>query len=409
MIVTRFSRYFGLGRLILMIVTRFSRYFGALFLSNSVTLCLVLVLSLGDRNLLAVLLRHRVTHFSGHLLFHLFLYGLALLLGVVLSDLLVVGGALIFVLSVAVLFGNIVALFSGNILAVLLRYILTVLLGHLLAHFLGLAVALGCWDHRSYSLLHILALGHWYWTTYWLQNCVTFFLIFIIPVWNFDSMALLSRLIPALFTWLIPALLLSMLNNTFSLSNSGAHLLSNSLALLFISVLGHLLLDNPTVVHVRQIIALFFILKLTLVLSYIISLSFSCLMTNLLMFSVAHFLIFSLTFLGVFCVAFLFVLSVTFFLIFSFTLLFSYFLTLLLWNRLSPGNLDSMALFSWLVVHLSVPDSIALLFILSGALFFIRSHFMWYLDCITFLSGFIPTLLFPDCITGRNTTVGATS
>merc|ERR1719193_2916353 len=257
----------------------------------------------------------------------------------------------------AVLFRNIVALFSWNILAVLLWYILTVLLGHLLAHFLGLAVALGCWDHRSYSLLHILALGHWYWTTYWLQNCVTFFLIFVIPVWNFDSVALLSRLIPALFTWLIPALLLSMLNNTFSLSNSGAHLLSNSLALLFISVLGHLLLDNPTVVHVRQIIALFFMLKLTLVLSYIISLSFSCLMTNLLMFSVAHFLILSLAFLGVFSVTFLFILSVTFFLIFSFTLIFSYFLTLLLWNRLSPGNLDSMALFSWLVVHLSVPDS----------------------------------------------------
>merc|ERR1719289_128436 len=263
MIVTRFSRYFGLGRLILMIVTRFSRYFGALFLSNSVTLCLVLVLSLGDRNLLAVLLRHRVTHFSGHLLFNLFLYGLALLLGVVLSDLLVVGGALIFVLCVAVLFRNMVALFSGNILAVLLW--------HLLTHFLGLAVALGGWDHRSYSLLHILALGHWYWTTYWLQNCVAFFLIFKIPVWNFDSMALLSRLIPTLLTWLIPALLL----------------LSNSLALLFIPMLGHFFLDNPTVVHVRQIITLFFMLKLTLVLSYIISLSFSSSITNFLMFSVA--------------------------------------------------------------------------------------------------------------------------
>merc|ERR1711922_57988 len=101
-------------------------------------------------------------------------------------------------------------------------------------------------------------------------------------------------------------------------------------------------------------------LQLTLVLSYIISLSFSGLMTNLLMFSVTDFFIF------------------------SFTLLFRYFLTLLLCNRFSPGNLDSMALFSWHVVHLSVPDSIALLFILSGALFFIRSHFMWYLDCITF-------------------------
>merc|ERR1712168_1464785 len=99
-------------------------------------------------------------------------------------------------------------------------------------------------------------------------------------------------------------------------------------------------------------------LKLTLVLSYIISFSFSSLMTNLLMFSVALFLILSLAFLGVFSVTFLF--------IFSFTLLFRYFLTLLLCNRFTPGNLDSMAFLSW----------------------------------------FIPALLFPDCITGRNTTVG---
>merc|ERR1711970_1345978 len=123
-------------------------------------------------------------------------------------------------------------------------------------------------------------------------------------------------------------------------------------------------------------------LQLTLVLSYIISLSFSSLMTNLLMFSVALLLIF------------------------SFTLLFRYFLTLILWNRFSPGNLDSMALFFWLVVHLSVPHSIALLFVISSALFFIRSHLMWHLDSITFLSWFIPALLFPDCVTGRNTTVG---
>merc|ERR1711970_321364 len=245
--------------------------------------------------------------------------------------------------------------------------------------------------------------------TYWLQNFIAFFLVLKIPVWNFDSMALLSGLIPTLLTWLIPAFLLSMFNNTFSFSNSGAHLLSNSLTLLFISVLDHFFLDIPTVLHVRHIITLFFMLKLTLVLSYIISLSFSSLMTNLLMFSVAHILILSLALLGVFSVTFFFILSVTFLLIFSFTLIFRYFLTLLLWNRFSPGNLDSMALFSWLVVHFSVPHSIALLFVISSALFFIRSHLMWYLNCITFLSRFIPALLFPDGITGRNTTVGATN
>merc|ERR1719430_2591512 len=151
-------------------------------------------------------------------------------------------------------------------------------------------------------------------------------------------MALLSRFIPTLLTWLIPAFLLSIFNNTFSLSNSGAHFISNSLALLFIPVLSNFFLDNSAVFHVREIIALFFMLKLTLVLCYIISLCFSSLMANLLM------------------------LSVTLLFIFSLTLFFSYFFTLLLWNRFSPGNLYSMALFPWLVVHLSVPHSIALIF-----------------------------------------------
>merc|ERR1719369_2609314 len=123
-----------------------------------------------------------------------------------------------------------------------------------------------------------------------------------------------------------------MFNNTFSLSNSSAHFLSNSLALLFLPVLGNFFLDNSAVVHVREIIALLFMLKLTLILGYIISLCFSRLMANLLMFSMAHFLILCLAFLGVFGVTFLFILSVTFLFIFSFTLLFGYFFTLLLWN-----------------------------------------------------------------------------
>merc|ERR1712168_1723202 len=110
-------------------------------------------------------------------------------------------------------------------------------------------------------------------------------------------------------------------------------------------------------------------LQITFLLTYIISLSFSSSITNLLMFSVALILILSLAFLGVFSVTFLFILSVTFFLIFIFTLFFRYFLTLLLWNRLSPRNLNSIALFFRLVVHLSVPHSVALLFIFSGALF----------------------------------------
>merc|ERR1711872_216118 len=137
------------------------------------------------------------------------------------------------------------ALLSGNILTVLLGYILAVLLGHLVTDLLGLAVTLGGWDYSSYRLMHVLALGYWHWTTNWLQNSVTFLLFFIVQVWNFDSVTLLSGLIPTLLTWLIPALFLSMFINTFSLSYSLAHFLSNSLTLLFISILSQLFLDNP--------------------------------------------------------------------------------------------------------------------------------------------------------------------
>merc|ERR1719233_2877943 len=177
-------------------------------------------------------------------------------------------------------------------------------------------------DYSSYSLLYITALGYWYWTTDWLQNFFTFLFVLIVPVWNLDSVTLLfvnilavlfhylpallpghiftlgvryllaylSRLIPAFLTWLIPTLLLSIhINNAFSFSNSGAHLLShcitnfisslvtllviyslallfldrstfllsNSFTLLFVSMLCYLLLDNLAV-HVRDIMTLFF-------------------------------------------------------------------------------------------------------------------------------------------------------
>merc|ERR1712200_230732 len=296
-------------------------------------------------------------------------------------------------------------------------------------------------DYSSYSLLYITALGYWYWTTDWLQNFITLLFILIIPVWNLDSLTLLfvnilavlfhylpallprhiftlsvrylltylSRLIPAFLTWLIPTLLLSIhINNAFSFSNSGAHLLShcityfissllallviyslaplflnrstfllsNSFTLLFISMLCYLLLYNLAV-HVRDIMTLFFMLQITLVLGYIVSLSFSSCLTNFL----------------IYCVA----------------LILRNFITLLLWNRLSPGNLDSMALFSRLVVHLSVPHSATLLFIISGALFFMRGHFMWHLNSVTLLSRFIPAFIFPDCSAGRDNAVSTSN
>merc|ERR1712168_1208523 len=120
----------------------------------------------------------------------------------------------------------------------------------------------------------------------------------------------------------------------------------------------------------------------------------------------ALFIIHSLALLGISGVTLLFILSGTFFFIFSFTLFFRYLLTLLFRNRLSSGNLNSATLFSRFVFHLSIIHSIALLFILSGALLFICSHFVWHLDGVALLPGLIPALILPDCGAGRYPTVG---
>merc|ERR1719318_2544229 len=172
------------------------------------------------------------------------------------------------------------------------------------------------------------------------------------------------------------------------LPDRGALLLSNSLALLFILVLGNFLLDSLAL-HVWCIMALFHLLQITLIFSYIISLSLSSLLTNLFMLSFALFLIHSLALLGISGVTLLFILCVTFFFIFSFTLFFRYLLTLLLWNRLSSGNLNGATLLSRFVFHLSIIHSVALLFI--------GSHFVWHLDGIALLPGLIPALVLPDC------------
>merc|ERR1719427_297256 len=117
-------------------------------------------------------------------------------------------------------------------------------------------------------------------------------------------------------------------------------------------------------------------LKIAFVLGNILSLSFSLCFTDLLMFSVALLIILSM--------ALLFMLS--------FTLLFRYLFTLLLWNRLSPGNLDSVTLLPGLVIHLSVVHSVAFLIIL----------------CVALLSGLIPALFLPDGGARRDTTVATT-
>jgi len=129
----------------MVVIARSLGNFRALLLSYSVALGLVLVFSLCNWHFLAVLLRHRVAHFSGDLLLYLVRHIFALFLIFVLGDLLVVGVALFLVLSVALLLGMTGTLLSGNILAVFLWHILTLLLGHLVAHLLRLAVALGGW------------------------------------------------------------------------------------------------------------------------------------------------------------------------------------------------------------------------------------------------------------------------
>merc|ERR1711887_4299 len=92
----------------------------------------------------------------------------------------------------------------------------------------------------------------------------------------------------------------------------------------------------------------------------------------------------------------------------SFTLLFRYFVTLLLWNRLSPGNLYSVTLLPGLVVHLSVVHSVTFLIILCVALLFRSSHSVRHLDSAALLSGLIPALFLPDCGAGGDATVATT-
>merc|ERR1719365_335033 len=116
----------------------------------------------------------------------------------------------------------------------------------------------------------------------------------------------------------------------------------------------------------------------------------------------------SLALLGVSCVTFLIILSVTFLFIFCLTLFFRNFLTLLLRDRLSFGNFDCVTLFFVLIIYFSIPHSFALLFIVSGALFLVGGHVMWYLDSITLLSRLIPALVLPDSGAGGYPTVGAT-
>merc|ERR1712200_98304 len=106
--------------------------------------------------------------------------------------------------------------------------------------------------------------------------------------------------------------------------------------------------------------------KLTLISCYIVSLCLSLCFTYLLMFSLAFFFIDSVALLVMLSVALLLVLSMTFLFILGFTLLFRNIFTLLFWYRLSPWNLNSVAL----------------------------------------LPGLIPAFVLPDCSTGRNTTVG---
>merc|ERR1719186_471090 len=99
--------------LLCVVVARSLGNFRALLLSYSVALGLILILSLSDRHLLALLLGYRVAHLPGHLPLNLVLHSVALLLVVVLCDLFVLGGALLLVLCVALFFGYTVALLSG--------------------------------------------------------------------------------------------------------------------------------------------------------------------------------------------------------------------------------------------------------------------------------------------------------
>ena len=112
-----------------MVVTLLPGNFATLFLSDSLTLLLLFVLSLHSGNLLAVL-------FSG-----------------VAGHLLVLSVTFLSVFSVAFLSRHVLAVLLGNIVAHFIR--------DLLAHLLGLAEALLLGYNRGHCLLDIMALAHW--------------------------------------------------------------------------------------------------------------------------------------------------------------------------------------------------------------------------------------------------------
>merc|ERR1719452_404027 len=270
-----------------MVVASLLRYFSALLLSDSFAASFRFVFSLGDRHLFALLPGHLVAHLPGHLSLNLVLDSLAFLFRFVLRNLFVFSLAFFLVFSMTGLPCNLLALFPWNILALLSGYTVALLLWYLLAHLSRLVVTLLLGHYRGNWLLNLVAFRNWHRTTDRLVNSFALFMILVVSVWNLDSVAFLSRFIPALLLWnllasslrfipallsrLIPTLLLTVDIATLLLSDSralpdcsrGAGLfigsaalaLSSSVTLLLISVFGNRFL-NIIAVLLRGIMAL---------------------------------------------------------------------------------------------------------------------------------------------------------
>jgi len=353
------------------VVTFLPGNFLALFLSDSLTLLLLFILSLSSGNLLAVL-------FSG-----------------VASHLLI--------LSVAFLVVDCIALLSGHIFTILLGNIIAHLVGNLLAHLLRLAVTLFLGHNRGHWLLNIMALVHWNRTADWFIRGGADFISNIVSVGNRlgttillgnlltvllgHLLTLLPRLFPALFSGFIPTFLVSIHIGTFFFSDSLALLLVYSLTRLFIPgvadllilciafllfpVLLHRLLDSMALLF-RDIMALFLSFQSTLLLGHIIYLGLRDSLANLLIVGVAL--------LFVLVVALLFILGCALLLILNVTFLLRYIHALLLRDTVYLRNL------------------------LSCTFLFIVGSGEWFLHVLALLTWFIPAFLIVHSCTAGDPT-----
>jgi hypothetical protein len=424
----------------IMIITSLFRHLGASLLVDCATASLRFIRGRGMGHLGTALLGHLTAHLPGHLPRHLLVKLIALVLGVVLGHLFILCLAFLSDFRCTGLFFNLFTHLLGYIFTVFSGYVLAILLGDLLADLSGLGVALLAGHHRGHWLLNIHALAHRYGAADRLVNSGALLLVLVSSVGDLGGLAILlgdicavllrnllasgSRLVPALLSGLVPTLLLPIHNVTLSVGDNAALLLNAGGTLLLVHCITLLLVGgstllivpvfgdrflNSTAAFLWCIVALFFNLKITLIVLNIFSLHLASILTDHLINSGTLVFIHSITFL--------FILGLTLLLILSLALLLEHWGTLLLWNiltlllrnRLNSGHLDLGADLPGYIIYLVVIDSIALIFVLISALLRIRGGRMRFLNSATLLSRLIPALVLVHSLTRGDTSPPSTN